>query len=266
MVMHPVLYAIGPFELHVYNLMIACGILAGHFLAVYLARPKGRAYQRAIGGVTAIAVMGALVGARLWEMLWVWPLYADRPLARLAIWEGGMSIQGAVLGGLAVALVYARVRRLPLWEFLDHLAPGVALGQGIGRIGCLFNGDAFGVPVAQIPWWPQWLGVSYAPGTPAWHAFGTAPLIPAEAMEGLADFALCALLVFWQPPRPVPGWKALSYGLVYSAVRFGLEFFRADSLTVGGLKVAQMLSLATLALCALLLLRRYRTAKLSQNA
>lgn len=163
-----------------------------------------------------------------------------------------MSIQGAVLGGLVTALLYARIKRVPAWELVDLCAPALALGQGLGRIGCLFEGDAFGVPISQIPWWPGWLGVTYAEGTAAWHAFGNAPLIPAEGLEALADFAIAGMLLWYRPRAAFPGWKALAYGIAYSVARFALEFFRADSLTIGGWKVAQALSVLVILACGAL--------------
>jgi phosphatidylglycerol---prolipoprotein diacylglyceryl transferase len=249
---HPVLFSVGPFDLRMYNLMIAIAILAGAGLAVRRAGPKGRHYRQAVWHFTAWGVLGGLIGARLWEVLWSLPRFTGRPGGVLAFWEGGMSVQGAVLGGLAAALLYARWRRLDRWGFLDDLAPGLALGQGIGRIGCLFNGDAFGIPAAQVGWWPESLSVVHAPGTPAHEAFGAQPLLPAEAMEGLADFAICALLLRIRPGTGFSGRRTLAYGILYSTARFLLEYWRGDSVTAGPWKVAQLLSLAAAGCCVLL--------------
>lgn len=256
--MHPHVFETEWFSLRWYNLMIMLGIVAGIWMAQRRAAHKGRAYQDMLLDLALYLVLGAVAGGRIWEMIFTWESYGDDLGARLAIWNGGMSIQGAVLGGLIVALVFAWRRKIRPWELLDILAPGVILGQGIGRIGCLMNGDAFGRPISEVPWLPQWLGVVYAEGTPAWFVFGQTPLVPAEGFEMVLDFAILAILLWYKPQREVAGRIALVYGFLYSLARFLLEFLRADSLTFAGLKVAQLLSVVVMAVCAALLAARYR--------
>ncbi len=257
--MHPYIFQTELFSLRWENLLIIIGILAGLWLARRRAAHKGEAYQDMLLDLTLWLVVAGVAGARLWEMAFTWEEYAAAPWERLAFWKGGMSIQGAVAGGLLAALLFARWRRIRVWELLDILAPSVILGQGIGRIGCFLSGDAFGRPVSEVPWMPSWVGVIYAPESPAYQVFGQTPLIPAELFEGLLDLAILAFLLLYTPRREVPGRTVLLYGLLYSAVRFGLEFLRADSLMAGGLKVAQLASVAAMAACAILLVIRYRT-------
>jgi len=145
-----------------------------------------------------------------------------------------------------------------VWELMDILAPGVLLGQAIGRIGCFTSGDAFGLPISEFPWLPAWLGVVYHPETPAALVFGQIPLVPAEAFEGILDFLILAGLLWYVPRREVPGRVVLVYAIGYSLTRFSLEFFRGDSLQFAGMRVAQLLSLGTVAVCSLLLVMRYR--------
>lgn len=258
-ILHPYVFRTEWYSLRWENLAIALGILAGLWLAQRIAAEKGAAYQDLLLDLAIWMVIAGVAGARLWELPFTWREYAETPWDRLAVWKGGLSIQGALLGGLAAAVLFALRRRLKTWELLDILAPAALLGQGIGRIGCLLSGDAYGRPIREVPWLPQELGVVYAPETPAWYAYGSTPLVPAEAMEGGVDFLILTFLLTYRPAREVPGRRALLYGLLYSVARLGLEFLRGDSLQAGGLKAAQLLAAATVLLCSVLLLHRVRT-------
>ncbi|HYF93521.1 MAG TPA: prolipoprotein diacylglyceryl transferase [Symbiobacteriaceae bacterium] len=256
--MHPYVFKTDVYALRWENVLIMVGIFAGLWLAHRRAAPKGRAYQDMIVDLALWLVPAGVVGGRVWEVIWTWRDYAAQPLQALALWNGGMSIQGCVLGGLVAALVFGWRRQVRVWELLDVLAPGVLLGQAIGRIGCLTSGDAFGRPAAEVAWWPQWLAIVYHPESPAAWFYGATPLIPAEALEGLGDFLVLGLLLWYVPRREVPGRISMTYAILYSLIRFGLEFLRADSLLVGGLKVAQLLSIAAMLVCSVLLAMQYR--------
>lgn len=255
--MYPFVFKTDAYALRWENVLIMVGIVAGLWLTYRRAAPKGQAYQDLILDLAIWLVPAGILGGRAWEVMWTWSDYAAKPWEVFAFWNGGMSIQGCVLGGLVAALIFARRRQVRVWELLDVLAPGVLLGQAIGRIGCLTSGDAFGRPVAEVPWWPQWLGVVYHPESPAAWFYGSEPLIPAEAIEGVADFLILGFLLWYVPRREVPGRITLTYAILYSVVRFSLEFLRADSLLLGGLKVAQLLSVAAILLGVVLLGRQY---------
>jgi len=254
--MHPYVFQTAAFSLRWENVAIIVGIAAGIWLAFRLAAPKGSAYQDMILDLALWLVPAGIIGARVWELLFTWQQYTEKPLQMLAIWNGGMSIQGSILGGLVATVVFARRRQVRLWDLADILAPGVILGQAIGRFGCLMSGDAFGLPISEVPWFPARLGLVHSPESPAGMIFGDTRLIPAEAIEGLLCFAILAILLY-RPGRAVVGRTVLLYAILYSAVRFGLEFLRADSLYVGPLKVAQVLSAVVVVGCTALLLARY---------
>lgn len=264
--MHPYVFQTSFYSLRWENVAIMVGIVAGIWLAFRRSASKGRAYQDMILDLSLYLVLAGIAGARIWEMFFTWNEYAGTPWERFAIWKGGMSIQGSILGGLVAAVIFAWRRRIRVWDLLDILAPPVVLGQAIGRIGCLLSGDAFGRPIAEVPWLPAWLGVTYAPETPAWYTFGHTPLVPAEAFEMIFDLAILAFLLLYKPRREVTGRVVLTYATLYSCARFALEFLRADSLLIGGLKVAQLLSLAVISLSVLLLARQYQTSGQTNKA
>lgn len=255
--MHQILFQIGPFTVRSYGLMVDLGILAGIALAWYLAGKKGK-FREDVLNVAFFAVLGGLLGARLWEVAFDWGYYAGRLAEIPAIWEGGLSVQGGVAGGLVAVILYTRIKRIPFWEFGDILVPGVILGQALGRVGCLLNGCCYGVPTSQF-----W-GLVYPPGTDAYAAFGAAPLFPAVILEAAWDLAVLALLVFLLFRKPFHGFIVTLYFALYAAGRLAIEFYRADSLIVWGLKAAQATSLATL--LAALALMFYLRGKSGQGS
>ncbi len=246
--MHPYLFHIGNFPIRAYGVMISLGILAGTGLAYYRAAKAGK-YQQEIVDFALYAVLGALVGGRLWEVIFTWDYYGQNLSEIPAVWHGGMSIQGSIVGGVLVAVWYTKRHKLNFWEFADIAAPGVILGQAIGRIGCLMNGDAYGIPVSQAPALFRPFGVVYQPGTPAYEVFGALPLVPAETFEGLLDLVIMLILLWVGKHKPFKGFVFLLYAALYSASRFSLEFLRADSLrTVFNLKTAQLSSILVIVL------------------
>lgn len=235
--MHPILFQIGDFAVRSWGVMVSLGLLMGTIVALRLARREGIKDDLIYDFVIYVAIAGVL-GARVWEVLFSLSDYIDDPVSALKFWAGGLSIQGAVAGGLLFTIWYIRRHKIDFWKFADILAPGLILGQAIGRVGCLLNGDAYGIPTNS------WFGVVYAPGTPAYEHFGAVPLVPAELMEGIGDLLIFGILIFLYKRRPYKGFIALMYFVLYSVLRFTLEFWRSDSLLIEGtLKAAQVSSI-----------------------
>lgn len=249
--MRPVLFELFGFPIRSYGFFIAVAILASLWLARRVSDRRGRAYGPHLDEFITWAVLAAIVGARVWEVIFAWEYYGQNLVEIPQIWKGGISIQGAIVGGLVAGIVFTRVRGFRFWDFADTLAPAVLLGQGIGRLGaCLLNGDAFGKPTGTS------FGIIYQPGTPAYETFGAVPLWPAEVFEGIWDLiAMAIVLRVLKKERP-EGTAFLVYVILYSLGRFTLEFLRADSLMVFGLKAAQLTSLFFMVVGAVLLYRR----------
>lgn len=232
--------------------MVMLAVVVGIYLVHRWAVRRGWDWADRLYELAIWLILGGVAGARVWEVAWSWDYYREHLWEIPQVWLGGLSIQGGILGGVLVALAWARVYRLPAWVLLDHLIPAVVLAQGIGRIGCLLSGDAYGIPVAQT-WWPDWLGVRHAAGSPANLAFGDTPLVPAELLEGIADFAIAGFLVYYRRWPAFAGARTLAYAILYSLARLALEFWRGDSLVMpGGFKAAQVLALLTIAVAVAL--------------
>ncbi|WP_018084733.1 prolipoprotein diacylglyceryl transferase [Desulfurispora thermophila] len=257
--MYPVLFHIGNFPVRSWGVMVVLGILAGLWLAARLAKKENIAPEKVVE-FTLYAFYAGIAGARLWEVIWGWEKFSSHPGEALKFWSGGLSIQGGVVAGLLVCIWFVRKHNLSTWKFADVLAPGLILGQGIGRVGCLLNGDAYGIPT-NLP-----IGVSYKEGTPAYAVYGAQPLFPAEIIEGIADIVILFILLRVYRRKPFDGAVALYYFIFYSIVRFTLEFWRSDSLLIlGGLKVAQLTTLGTMLLALAVVFHNWRRKKMENH-
>lgn len=248
--MYPILVDFGVWQLRSYGLFVAVAVVAGAWWSAREAERRGFARHVVYDAAWVIAFAG-LAGARLWYVLFSDPeIYLARPWEILAIWHGGLSMHGALIAGSVVAAWWIRRRRLPFWRFADALAPGLILGQAIGQIACLLNGDTYGKPT-DLPWaivftHPQ-----------AMAPLGV-PLHPLQIYELVAYLAV--FLVVHRVARSAArdGAVLLTYGVLYGAIRFAMEFFRADPPVVAGIIVPQAISVALVvaALASLVVLRR----------
>ncbi|VBB08266.1 prolipoprotein diacylglyceryl transferase [Lucifera butyrica] len=244
--MHPILFTIGSLKIHAWGVMVALGLTVGLLLTVRLA--KGSEFTAEfLSDYALYALIAGLLGARIWEVIFSWQNFAGNPLHALMFWQGGLSIQGAVVANLLLAWWYWGKKKLSLRRFVDFAAPGLILGQAIGRVGCFLNGDAYGKPTGA------WYGVVYQPGTPAYRVWGATPLVPAELFEGTLDIVILFILLYVLKRKKYDGQVALWYFVLYSLARFGLEFLRTDSLMIGPIKAAQLTTLLTAAIAGAIL-------------
>lgn len=221
--MRVILFTIWGFPVRSYGLFVAIAILLAIGVTLYFAKQADKNEDH-IYNLSIYSVIGGLAGARLWEVLFFSPGYYMHHLSEiLAVWHGGLSIQGGLVGGVAVAIWYMRKIGWNFWETADIFAPGMVLGQAVGRIACLLNGDAYGAPTGSS------FGLVYPPGTMAYERYQSQPLWPAEVWEGQWDLIILALLLILKNRKLPQGTLFLIYAALYSAGRFGLEFLRGDS-------------------------------------
>ena len=149
--MYPILLDLGVFELRSYGVIVALSFLAALWLAKKEAARKGLD-PALIADFSLYALIGGILGARLYFIAFSDPLaYLSKPWEILAVWHGGIGIIGALTGGFLAAVWYCRKKRIPLLRFADVLAPAAPLGQTLGQLACLANGDAYGRPT-DLPW------------------------------------------------------------------------------------------------------------------
>ncbi|MFB2876680.1 prolipoprotein diacylglyceryl transferase [Floridanema aerugineum] len=243
----PIIVKLGPLTLRWYGVLIASAVLLGVALSGYLAKRR-HLNPEIVGDLAIWLVLGAIPSARLYYVLFEWQQYANNPADIFAIWKGGIAIHGAILGGLISALIFARVRQVPFWQLADIVAPSLILGQAIGRWGNFFNSEAFGAPTnlplkLYIP--PAQRPIEYA-NFDYFH--------PTFLYESVWNLMVFGILIFWffrdlqGKPRLKLGTLFLTYLILYSIGRFWIEGLRTDSLMLGPLRIAQVISLVEITL------------------
>lgn len=238
----PILVELGPITIRWYGLLIASAVIIGLFLSQYLAE-KRRINPELISDLSIWLVLAAIPGARLYYVAFEWENYAQRPETIIAIWQGGIAIHGAIIGGAIAALIFARINRISFWQLADLVSPALILGQAIGRWGNFFNSEAFGTPT-DLPW-KLYIPPVNRPPQYADEAFFH-PTFLYESLWNVGIFALLIYLFFWglkNPNRYRVGTLAFVYMVGYSSGRIWIEGLRTDSLMIGSIQVAQLISL-----------------------
>ncbi|HVO41174.1 MAG TPA: prolipoprotein diacylglyceryl transferase [Aggregatilineales bacterium] len=266
---------IGPLSIHYYALILMAGILVAAWLTAWRAKRAGHDPQYVWDGLIYV-IIPAVVGARLYHILTpspsavaldgVTPLttayYLAHPLEMLAIWNGGLGIYGAVVGGVFGAVYYARRQHLNLLRWLDFVAPAVLVGQAIGRWGNFVNNELYGAP-STLPW------AIYIPPerrVPGYQGFST--FHPLFLYESIMSLIACGILLLVERRARNwlrPGDLALIYLILYPIERFLLDFVRLDSNGFGPLTTAQMVSLLTCLGAALVLAIRHRSSAVTAS-
>ncbi len=234
----PIALAVGPFAIRWYGLAVVAAITVGLAIGVAEARRRGLDVEQ-VYNLGIVAVLAALVGARLAHVIDYFGYYAANPLAAFALYEGGLSIYGGVLGGLAAGALYARRAKMPLLVLLDAVAPALILAQSVGRLGCIVNGDAQGAPT-DLPWAFTYVN----PG--ALVAELGVPGHPYPVYEIIWNLLVLAVLWRLRGSVRVPGVLFLTYAGLYSLGRFFLTFVRQEGEVLWGLQQAQVIALAVL--------------------
>ncbi len=265
--------SIGSFQIAVYGIILALAMVSGVFIIVQVAKATGQSGDEYLN-ISLIAIIVAIVGARLYYVLFSWDYYKSHPLEIFNLRGGGLAIYGAIIAGFLTLLVISRVKKLDFPRILDTCVLGVVWGQAVGRWGNFFNREAFGdytdgLLAMQIPL----SDVNSSAVTEAMRAHiqtidGIAyvqvhPTFLYESLWNFAVFALLLILTFHWKKRE-RGMIFLSYLLLYGIGRFWIEGLRTDQLILfgTGLPVSQLLSallaLVSLALMIILTLRKRR--------
>lgn len=237
--MHPIFLQYGSFEIRWYGIMIGLAFLVGTWVGVKEAKRKGYDPELIYDLLFYVMIAGIL-GARLYYVVASNPSYfIEHPSQILAIWRGGLSLHGGLIGGLLAGIVFCKKRGLSFFRFSDLLTPSIILGQAVGRGACTLNGCSFGKP-SDLPW-----AITFT--NPQAQAPHNIPLHPTQFYEMGTD--LLIFLVLWTLRKRMrfEGQLFLVWAITYAVARFILEFFRGDSLLIGRLiPVPQVFSVALL--------------------
>ena len=227
--MHPILFSIGPVAIHSYGLMLGLAFLATMYLSSRRASIFDLSGER-VSNLIILFLVSGIVGARIAYVLANMSLFLDSPLEILMINKGGLIFYGGFIFALVAGIVYAMVTRLAILDTADLMAPFIALGHSIGRVGCFFNGCCYGRPTDSF------LGVCF-PDT-------LVRVYPTQLFSSAGLLAIFFLLFFFQSRRRFKGEIISLYFILYGAFRFLIEFLRGDSAEVLlGFTSAQIISI-----------------------
>jgi phosphatidylglycerol:prolipoprotein diacylglycerol transferase len=260
--MYPELFRIGNFPINTYGVFLALAFLCAILIAVRLARRDGLPSEK-IYDLSLWMLLAGLVGSKV-LMLFTEPEYRDNPSLFLSLdfLRSGGVFYGGLLGAVLAGYFLMRRYKLPWWKTADACAPGIAVANFFGRQGCFAAGCCWGKPTS-LPW-----GVKF---TEQGHQITGVPtdvyLHPTQLYESFAMLLVFFLLLWLHKRKRFDGQVILAYALLYSAIRFAIEFVRDDprgdvfgltSLT--GLSTSQLISLVVGIWALILLIRRRRRA------
>jgi phosphatidylglycerol:prolipoprotein diacylglycerol transferase len=244
----PIAFSIGPLAVRWYGLMYLAGFAIGWWLGTRrIAKGQAPITRAQLDDLLFLIVLGVILGGRLGYVLFYKPAYyAAHPLEILAIWQGGMSFHGGLLGVMAAMLIAARRHKVDWLRLMDFLAPLVPPGIAAGRLGNFINAELPG-RVTDVPWGMVFPGAGEAPRHPS--------QLYQFALEGLTLF----IVLWWFSSKPRPrGQVSAMFLLGYGVLRFVAEFAREPDSFIGylalGLTMGQWLCLAMIAAGAALLI------------
>ncbi len=235
---NPIAFTAFGFEIRWYGVLIASALVIGLLIAIRRA-PKYGLDPDFILDFFLYMTPAVIIGARLYYVLFSSDLddYLAHPAEILATWHGGLAIHGGIIAGVTVALILCKVKKISFFALADVIIPGLPLGQAIGRWGNFFNQEAHGVQT-DLPW-----AITVNDAT-----LGLIKVHPTFLYESIWDFLIFGFLFFYEDKiKKVDGELLFVYLGLYSIGRFFIEGLRTDSLMFMGLRVAQLLSLALVA-------------------
>lgn len=231
-----------------YALLILVGILLAMWVAVKETKRIGEDPDH-VYNMVLWSLPCAIIGARLYYVLFSFQEYKNNLIEVFYIWEGGIAIYGGVLATLLVVMLYCRKHKLNLWKYLDIGAYGFLIGQCIGRWGNFFNAEAFGTET-DLPW----------------RMFVNGQTVhPTFLYESLWIFLIFSLIWFTRKKRYFPGRAATLYMVGYGIGRFMIEGLRTDSLYLGNLRISQLVSFSLVVLGIWFYGRKKRQYKFSEE-
>lgn len=237
--MNPIAFTLFGIEVRWYGIFIAIGAMLAIYFGEELINRNPRIPKESIVDLSLIALPLGIIGARLYYVLFEWEYYSEHMSEILAIRNGGLAIHGGLLVGSLVIFLFSRAKKIRFLDLLDMIVGGVALAQGIGRWGNFMNGEAHGGPT-DLPWAIPVDGVM---------------VHPTFLYESILDVGIFLFIYFYlSKRRKYPGELSGAYLILYSIGRFFIEGLRTDSLYIGPLKTAQVISLIGIAIGVILLI------------
>ena len=233
--MRPILFSIGDLNIYGYGLMFALGILAGVWLTMHLAKQYDGDPDFVFNMAVWVVVFGFL-GSKLLHILTVLPEFLEDPLGTLkdSITQGFV-VYGSTIAGILTIILYCRKHNKNMWEYTDYTMPGLALGQAIGRVGCLLAGCCYGMHYDGA------CAIHFPPESSAPAGVG---LFPTQPVSAVANLLLMVILLLFLRRNKIRGRVTALWMILYSLGRGLIEIVRDDPRgNVGVFSTSQFISL-----------------------
>lgn len=256
--MHPILFKIGSFTLPTYGVLLAAALVVAIYTAVRLGRREGLDPGRVLDFSTWL-IVSALLGAKVLLILTQWSFYREHPgeILSFGTLEAGGVFYGGFIAATVFAVWYIRSYNLPFWRVFDVFAPAIAIGQSVGRLGCLSAGCGFGVPSHSF--WAITFTSQFSHETTG-VPLGI-PLFPWQIVASITMLCIFGILLWRFKHKSRDGEIFLLYLVLYAVARFSLEFLRGDRIRGfvfnGALSTSQFIALLMLAFAGFLAYRWY---------
>jgi phosphatidylglycerol:prolipoprotein diacylglycerol transferase len=241
--MDPVAFQLFGIEIKWYGILISLGVAIGTILALREVKRVG-IEEDTLVDLLLYAIPICLIGARVYYVIFSWEEYRHNPIEAFNIRGGGLAIHGVILSAIFVTLIFCRKRNVDFWKITDSCAPSLILAQAIGRWGNFINQEAYGSPT-NLPWGIMVNGQR---------------VHPTFLYESIWNFLLFLFLLWYRKNRKkVPGEVFLLYLMLYSFIRFFVEGLRTDSLMLGSIRVAQLISIVGILIPLYYFIKRRKT-------
>jgi phosphatidylglycerol:prolipoprotein diacylglycerol transferase len=233
-----------------YGILMATGMILGTLIALKEAKRVGLKEDDVLD-LAIIAIPIGLLSARLYYVIFNWEYYSQNTSQILNFRGGGMAIHGALIGGILTGYIFTRIKKIDFLKMADTVIIGMPLAQAIGRWGNYINGEAYGGPT-NLPWAIVVDGIK---------------VHPTFLYESIWNLGIFILLWIFRKKKQYEGQIIVYYVIMYSLGRFFIEGLRTDSLMIGPLRMAQVISLAGVIggmIVHIYLLNRNKKSKIKQ--
>ncbi|MBN2854307.1 prolipoprotein diacylglyceryl transferase [Patescibacteria group bacterium] len=258
------MFSLGPLQINWYGFFISLGMLIALFLILKIGE-KRKIKKEILLDLFFWAIVFGVFGARLYDVILELPFYLKNPGQIIKIWEGGLAIHGGIIAGLLVLIFFAKKFSISFWKLGAITVPGLALAQAIGRFGNYFNQELFGLPT-KLPW-----GIPISQINRPLEFINETYFHPTFIYEGLGSLIIFLVLIFITYKQLKSGEEkkhsfdillVTLYMLLYSILRFGLEFIRIDySPILFGLRTPQVISLLMALVAIFIMIKNYVAQK-----
>lgn len=217
----PVLFNLGPFEIRYYGLIFVLGFVIAYFFLVFLSKERKLPLDKNdISDLLLYLIVGVIVGARIvYVLFYNLAFYIENPLQSFALWQGGLSFHGGLLGAALAIYIFSKKKKIHIYELMDIIVVPTALGLAFGRIGNFINSELFG-RITDLPW-----GVKFQNAEGYRH--------PSQLYESAKNFIIFFTLYFIRNKNLPRGFMFWTFVTMYGFLRFMIEFVREPDPQLG---------------------------------